>query len=79
MQKNVLNHLILKAKDTIFGQKYLFNQINSYNDFKENVPLQTYEEIYPYIKKSRNGEENILWPGKVKWFARGSMGIYSIR
>tara|TARA_B100001540_G_scaffold65650_1_gene58992 strand:- start:610 stop:2052 length:1443 start_codon:yes stop_codon:yes gene_type:complete len=72
MQKNVLNHLILKAKDTMFGQKYLFNQINSYKDFKENVPLQTYEKIYPYIKKSRNGEENILWPGKVKWFARSS-------
>ena len=55
MQKNVLNHLILKAKDTMFGQKHLFNKINSYKDFKENVPLQTYEEIYPYIKKSRKG------------------------
>ena len=31
-----------------------------------------YEEIFSYIEKIRNGEENILWPEKTKLFAKSS-------
>ncbi|MFM7088297.1 MAG: GH3 auxin-responsive promoter family protein [Candidatus Paceibacterota bacterium] len=37
-----------------------------------NLPLQTYEEIYPWIERAYNGERDVLWPGQVKWFSKSS-------
>ena len=39
---------------------------------KKKYLYGTYEEITHYIDRVRNGEENILWPGKIKWFAKSS-------
>ena len=32
----------------------------------------TYEELKSDIDRMRHGEENVLWPGQVKWFAKVS-------
>jgi len=34
--------------------------------------LQTYEDIRPYVDRIRDGEQNIFWPGVIKWFAKSS-------
>jgi len=71
-QNKVLNYLISKGKETLFGNEHNFNQISDYDSFKKEIPIRTYEEITHYIDRVRNGEENILWPGKIKWFAKSS-------
>ena len=68
-QLNVFNNLIKKSENTIWGRKYNYKKIRNYTDFKKNVPIQTYEDIVPYIKMAKNGEKNVLWPGKVSFFA----------
>lgn len=65
-------YLISAAKNTVFGKKYDFASIDSYEDYKNKVPVFTYDDIKPYIKRMFDGEENVLWPGKVKWFAKSS-------
>ena len=65
-------YLISKGKNTLYGKKYGFSDILSYNDFSRNVPVVEYDDIKPYINRMFSGEENILWPGKVKWFAKSS-------
>lgn len=72
MQQEVLHYLVEYAKDTEYGRNHLFSTIQSYDDFVQNVPVNTYEELKGYIDRMRHGEENILWPGQVKWYAKSS-------
>jgi hypothetical protein len=71
-QERTWTELIRKAKKTEWGRKYGFSSFAGIGDFQQSVPLQTYEEIKPYIDRVRNGERNILWPGVTEWFARSS-------
>ena len=72
MQHEILQYLVKRGKDTEYCRKYLFSTINNYNDFAQNIPLNTYEELKGYIDRMRHGERNILWPGQVKWYAKSS-------
>lgn len=71
-QQTVIEYLIKKGEKTEFGEEHKFQNITNYNDFCQLVPIRTYEEISPYIEKVRNGSANVLWPGKIKWFAKSS-------
>lgn len=72
MQRRVLAHLVARAKDTEYGRKHVFDAVRSYDDFVRNVPVNTYEELKGDIDRMRQGEEDILWPGRVKWYAKSS-------
>jgi len=67
-----LDLLIKYAKRTEWGQQHDFNNIHSYADFVRRIPLQTYDTLKPSIERMINGEENILWPSKVRWYAKSS-------
>ena len=71
-QTTTFNDLISSAQFTEFGKKYDFPHINNFKDFKKSVPIHTYEDIYPYIKRMMDGEQNILWPSPIRWFAKSS-------
>ena len=64
--------MIEKGKSTSFGIDHKFHKINSIDDFRKHVPVRTYEELFSYIKRVRENEKNVLWPGKIDWFARSS-------
>jgi hypothetical protein len=72
VQDEVLKRLVGVAINTEFGQKYSFEDIVNYDDFKRRVPVHTYEQLFPYIDRLMRGEQNILWPSEVKWFAKSS-------
>ena len=72
VQDEVLKRLLGLAINTEFGQKYSFEDIVNYDDFKRRVPVHTYEQLFPYIDRLMRGEQNILWPSEVKWFAKSS-------
>ena len=71
-QRQILNHLVKQAKDTVYGRDHHFESIKSYEDFKKNVPISDYEDLRPYIDRVVKGEENILWKGKPLYFAKTS-------
>lgn len=68
-QEKQFKHLINSAKKTSFGADHNFQKIFSYKDFVKNVPVREYEGIRPYIERVKNGERNILWPGRPIYFA----------
>ena len=72
VQNELLLSLLEKAKNTVFGNEHNFSSIKSYADFRKSVPIKTYEEFFPYIQRLRKGEKDILWPGKIKWFAKSA-------
>ncbi len=72
VQRDVFYRLISEAKNTEFGRKHGFADIKTHTDFQSQVPFSTYEEIYPYIERMMKGEQNILWPTDINWFAKSS-------
>ena len=72
LQRAVLGHLVHSAKDTEYGLNHAFTGIKGYDDFIANVPVNTYEELKGDIDRMRQGEADILWPGRVKWYAKSS-------
>ena len=72
IQEAILARLVKNAANTKFGVDHQFFNINSYDDFKKNVPLRDYESFKPYVKDIQNGKANILWPGKPKYLAKTS-------
>ena len=72
LQRAVLDHLIRSAKDTEYGRNHAFATIKGYDDFIGQVPVNTYEELKGDIDRMRQGETDILWPGRVKWYAKSS-------
>ena len=71
-QQKVFENLIWQAKNTQFGIDHHFDQIKTFEDFSNNVPVRDYEDLKPYIEKVVKGEENILWRGKPLYFAKTS-------
>lgn len=72
VQKEVLYRLIKDAKNTEFGKRHQFKSIDSYTEFKNQIPVSTYEEFFPYIDRMMKGEQNVLWPTDINWFAKSS-------
>lgn len=72
VQEEWLHTLISSAENTEWGKKYDYKSILTEHQFKERVPIQDYDSLKLYIERMMNGEENILWPSEVKWFAKSS-------
>ena len=72
VQDEWLKKLITSAKDTEWGKKHGYKNISSIEQFQKNVPLQDYESLKPFIDRTRQGEQNILWNTDIKWFAKSS-------
>lgn len=72
VQEELFQYLIEEAGATRFGFDHNFQQIKSIADFKAQVPIRSYEEFRPYIDRIKDGEEQVTWPTKVKWFAKSS-------
>ncbi len=76
-QKRELKKLLRKAQFTMFGQTYNFSTIvnsrNFVNKFKASVPVHDYSTIYArWWNKSLHNQEDVTWPGKVRYFALSS-------
>jgi len=72
LQHQTFLKLVRDAQNTSFGRDHHFDQIKTYEDFKQHVPLRDYEELRTYIERVTHGEENVLWPGKPAYLAKTS-------
>jgi len=71
-QEKLMKLLVKTAKQTEFGKDHQFDKIESYDDFKANIPVRDYEQLKSYIEKIKSGRENVLWKGKPIYFAKTS-------
>ncbi|MFT5641720.1 MAG: hypothetical protein ACI9A7_001825, partial [Cyclobacteriaceae bacterium] len=72
VQTELLDSLVKKGSNTEYGRKFGFGDIQNYEQFKNTVPIVAYEDIFPYVERLMQGEQNILWPSEIKWFAKSS-------
>lgn len=66
VQNEQLFDLLREAAATEWGKTYDFKSIVSYQDFREQIPLQSNKTLEPYLKRIMDGATNILWPGVPK-------------
>ena len=72
IQRKVLARLLREAAQTAYGRDHGFGEIRSYEEFSRTVPVNTYEELKGFIDRMRHGERDVLWKGRVKWYAKSS-------
>ncbi len=72
VQEEWLHTLISSAENTEWGKLYDYKSILTVSQFKDRVPIQNYDTLKPYIERMLKGEQNILWPSDIKWFAKSS-------
>ena len=72
VQDMQLKALLTAARNTEWGRKFKYTEINSIEEYQKRVGIQKYEELTQFIVRIREGEQNILWPTPIKWFAKSS-------
>ncbi|MCH5311063.1 MAG: GH3 auxin-responsive promoter family protein [Prevotella sp.] len=72
LQRKVLERLLFAARDTEYGRNHHFADAKGYDDFVRYTPINTYEELKGDIDRMRHGESDVLWRGKVRWYAKSS-------
>ena len=59
-QAQVMSRIIQKNAGSAFGRDHGFDGITSMTDFRNRVPICTYEYLEPYIERSLNGDKGQL-------------------
>lgn len=72
LQMQVLRKLMHKAEATEWGREHGFGAVMSYEQFAATSPVNTYEDLKHFIDRMRQGEADVLWPGRVRWYAKSS-------
>ncbi len=71
-QKDVLLSILKKNIDCEFGQRFMFEDIKSIQNFQNQLPLSSYNTYEPYIKQIMDGHSRILCSEPINYFALSS-------
>ncbi len=71
-QETLLLEMLKAAKDTEFGKAHGFAGIRSIAQYRERVPLSSWEDYEDAVARLENAEGDILFPGKAVFFYRTS-------
>jgi len=72
-QQCIFANLLGRGRATRFGREHDFARIRTVDDYRRAVPVRGYPELRPYIDAMLHQREtDVLWPGRVDWFAESS-------
>ena len=78
-QAMILRHILTSSKDTVYGKEHHFDKIleaetpeKLFRLYQKNIPITDYEDLRPYVERHKNGERDILFPGKPKLYGTTS-------
>jgi hypothetical protein len=71
-QEDLFKELMEKLSLTEYGQQFGIEKTTTYEAFAERVPVASFETFIPYIERNQKGEQSLLWPGDIRWFAKSS-------
>lgn len=70
-QERLLKNLARNA-GTVFGQSRNFSGISSVDEYREQVPIQSWDEVAPWVDRMVAGEDNVLVDENVFFYATTS-------
>ncbi len=71
-QESMLKQLIKIGRITEYGKDHGLASVNSYEEFRQAIPIRDYEQMRTYIDRIKDGKHNILWKGRPIYFAKTS-------
>lgn len=71
-QKRWYHSLLARGTISAYGREVGLRPDLPYEQFQAQVPIVTYEALYPWIERAMRGEPHVLWPGRTFWFAKSS-------
>ena len=71
-QKKWFSQLLKTGKTTAYGKDKGFFHYHDYSSYAKGHPIQQYEDFIPYIERIKEGEQDVLWKGLPKYFAKTS-------
>ena len=78
--EKTLRDILTISRDTVYGKEHHFDRILSattaedlFRLYRLYVPVNnSFETLRPYVERHKNGEENVLFPGKPDMYATTS-------
>ena len=77
--EKTLRDILTISRDTVYGKEHHFDVILSatssaalFRLYRHFVPENDFEALRPYVERHKNGEENVLFPGKPDMYATTS-------
>ncbi len=55
-----LTSIINSNKNSVYGKEHGFSSVKTFLDFQKAVPVNTYENLLPYISRTMEGDKSIL-------------------
>ena len=71
-QENILKNQLKVGRGTEIGKQAHLDKVTTYEEFKQAIPIQDYEQMKTWIDKIKEGRHNVLWKGKPIYFAKTS-------
>ena len=59
-QTALLREMIAANADTAFGRAHHLAEVRTLRDLQARVPVQTYADVEPWVRRQMNGEERVL-------------------
>ncbi len=72
VQELQLRRLVEEARNTAFGREHDFAGIWNHTQFARRIDIHDYDTFRPWIDRTRAGEQNVIWPTAIRWFAKSS-------
>jgi len=61
-----------KLSRTEYGRSFGVKSNFTYSEFSNLLPIVSYEDLKPLIIRTMNGEQQLIWPADITWFAKSS-------
>jgi hypothetical protein len=72
VQENLLQRILTANAATEFGERHGFSQVADINSYRQAVPVQTYEDLRPYIEHQELNGQPCLTAQKPVYYQRTS-------
>lgn len=61
-QQRLLSELVRRHADTAFGREHGLGAVRSYEDFIKAVPVRTYDQLRPWMRRVFEGDSRAMFP-----------------
>ena len=72
MQERTLLRMVRSARNTAFGREHGFDAVRSVADYQARVPVADYVAFAPLLTRTINGESDVTWPGRARYWVKTS-------
>ncbi|MBL0310999.1 MAG: GH3 auxin-responsive promoter family protein [Bacteroidetes bacterium] len=72
IQHKLLKSFLHQAAQTDFGKEHRFDEIKSYEDYRQSLKICDYESLKNYIELIADGKKDVLWKGLPLYFCKSS-------